>query len=120
MAAALFNQIADPAKAVAISAGTQPATQVHPEVVAALREVGIDVSRAKPQLLTTELAAGASHLITMGCGEACPYLPGVEVLDWPIEDPKGQPIARVREIRDEIRGRVQELSATHGWSRASR
>lgn len=67
-----------------------------------MRESGIDLTAAKPQLLTTEVAAGARLLVTMGCGEDCPYLPGVEVQDWPLEDPKGQPVARVREIRDDI------------------
>lgn len=110
MAAAFFNQLADSDKATAVSAGTEPAKQVHPEVVAAMKEVGFDLSDAKPQLLTTELAAGAKFLVTMGCGEGCPYLPGLEVVDWSIEDPKGQPIERVRQIRDEVRSRVQEFA----------
>lgn len=115
MAAAFFNQIADPSKATAQSAGTEPGPSVHPEVVAAMREVGIDLSNAKPLKLTTELAAGARHLVTMGCGEACPYLPGVEVEDWPLEDPKGKPVERVREIRDEVRARVVQFIEAHGW-----
>lgn len=117
MAAAFFNKLADPGKAVAISAGTEPATQVHPEVLAAMKQAGIDLSQAKPRLLTTELADGASFLVTLGCGEACPYLPGVKVLDWPIEDPKGQAIDRVREIRDEIHKRVRDFAETNGWAR---
>jgi arsenate reductase (thioredoxin) len=117
MAAAFFNRIADPGRAVAVSAGTNPASRVHPEVVAVMREADIDLSDATPRLLTTQFAAGASHLITMGCGEACPYLPGVTSLAWPIEDPKGRPVERVREIRDEILNRVQDLAATNGWSR---
>ena len=118
MAAAFLNQLADPQKASALSAGTEPGKQVHPEVLEAMREVGIDLSAAKPQLLTTELAAGARYLITMGCGDRCPVVPGVKVLDWPLEDPKGKPMERVREIRDEVRRRVQELVDANAWSRA--
>lgn len=117
MAAALFNQLADPNLARAVSAGTTPGERVHPEVAAAMRELGIDVSGAKPQLLTAELGAGARLLVTMGCGEQCPFIPGAEVLDWPLEDPKGKPIQRVREIRDEVKRRVQELIQARGWRR---
>jgi arsenate reductase (thioredoxin) len=117
MAAALFNQMADPARAEAVSAGTTPADRVHPEVADAMREMGVDLAGSKPQLLTAELAAGTRLLVTMGCGEECPYIPGVEVQDWPLEDPKGQPLARVREIRNEIGGRVKELVESRGWSR---
>lgn len=116
MAAAWFNELADPSKAKAISAGTQPGTRVHPEVADAMREVGIDVSGA-PRLLDDELAASASMLITMGCDEECPVVPGVERDDWPLEDPKGKPIARVREIRDEARARVLRLISARGWQR---
>jgi len=84
-----------------------------------LREVGIDLSGAKPQLLTTELAAGTRLLVTLGCGEECPFLPGVEVEDWPLQDPKDQPISRVREIRGEVETRVTELVKRRGWGRAS-
>ncbi len=115
MAAALFNAHADPAKARAISAGTQPAERVHPEVASALNEIGIDVSKNKPQKLTDELAASADLLITMGCGEACPVVPGVERDDWPLEDPKGKPIERVREIRAEIERRVEALLSARAW-----
>jgi arsenate reductase (thioredoxin) len=118
MAAAFFNQLADPKRAEGISAGTRPAARVHPEVVEMMREVGLDLSTAKPQRLTTELATGAGHLVTMGCGEECPYLPGVKVLDWPLPDPKGQPPERVREIRDDILGRVKEMIDANGWSRS--
>ena len=111
MAAAFFNAIADPKRARAVSAGTQPGARVHPEVVAAMREVGIDLSAAVPQRLTDELAAGAELLITMGCGDACPTVPGLRRDDWPLPDPKGQPIERVREIRDEIHSRVSDLVA---------
>jgi arsenate reductase len=116
IAAALFNRDADAERAHAVSAGTTPAALVHPEVAAVMGEIGIDLSRATPQLLTTELSAGASLLITMGCGEECPYLPGVEVEDWPIEDPKGLPIERVRAIRDDIEGRVSTLLQRRGWA----
>jgi arsenate reductase len=117
MAAAFFNQLADPGKARAISAGTRPGVRVHPEVVTAMQDAGLDVSSARPQPLTTELAAGARMMVTMGCGEQCPVLPGLAVHDWPLEDPKGQPVARVREIRDEIRRRVADLIREQGWGR---
>lgn len=117
MAAAFFNATADPARAQAVSAGTQPAQRVHPEVAAIMSEVGIDLGAARPQLLTAELAAGARHLITMGCGDACPFVPGLEVHDWALPDPKGMPPARVREIRDDIRRRVEAFVAAHGWGR---
>ena len=116
MAAAWFNQLADASKAVAVSAGTQPGSRVHPEVQAAMQEVGIDLSGAKPQLLTDSLARDAQLLVTMGCGEACPYVPGLKRDDWPLEDPKGKPIERVREIRDDVRGRVEGLLKSQGWS----
>ena len=117
MAAAFFNQMADPARANALSAGTTPADRVHPEVAEVMREMGIDLAAARPQLLTTELAAGARLLVTMGCGEECPYIPGVEVQDWPLEDPKGQALERVREIRDEVKKRVVTVIEAHGWAR---
>jgi arsenate reductase len=117
MAAAFFNQLADPAKAQALSAGTEPGPRVHPEVLTAMQEVGLNLSGATPQRLTAELAAGAQYLVTMGCGDKCPYVPGLKILDWPLEDPKGQPVARVREIRDDVRQRVRELVATNGWGR---
>lgn len=120
MAAAFFNQTADPARAKALSAGTTPAQRVHPEVAAVMRELGIDLSGAKPQLLTTELAAGTRLLVTMGCGEECPYIPGVEVQDWPLDDPKGRPVEEVRRIREQIRERVAALLQDHGWGRADR
>ena len=117
MAAAFFNQLADPGQARAISAGTRPADRVHPEVLQTMREAGIDLSKAKPQKLTTEVAAGARYLVTMGCGEECPFFPGMEVQDWPLEDPKGKAVERVREIRDEVRRRVQKLIDSNGWRR---
>ena len=109
MAAAFFNQLADPSKAEAVSAGTAPGERVHPEVQAVMQEVGIDLSHAKPQKLTEELAKNAQLLITMGCGDKCPYVPGLRRDDWPLPDPKGLPIAEVRTIRGEVKRRVQEL-----------
>lgn len=117
MAAAWFNELADPTKARAISAGTEPGTRVHPEVLEAMREVGVDLGGARPRRLTDELARDAQLLITMGCGEQCPYVPGLRRDDWPLEDPKGKPIARVREIRDDVRARVLALLAREGWAR---
>ncbi|SES99735.1 low molecular weight phosphatase family protein [Stigmatella erecta] len=118
MAAAFFNAMAAPDKARAVSAGTQPGERVHPEVQAAMAEVGIDLSGAKPQRLTDELAQGAQWLITMGCGDACPHVPSLKRGDWPLEDPKGKPVERVREIREEVRTRVASLIAREGWERA--
>jgi arsenate reductase len=111
MAAAYFNALADSTKARALSAGTSPGDRVHPEVVAVMQEERVDLSGARPRKLTAELAEQADLLITMGCGDECPYVPGLRRDDWPLEDPKGQPIARVRAIRDEIRARVQSLIA---------
>lgn len=109
MAAALFNQLAPDQSLVAMSAGTEPAERVHPEVVQVMSELDIDLSKTKPQLLTEQLAGQADLLITMGCGEACPYVPGLKRLDWPLKDPKGQGIDDVRAVRDEIRERVSVL-----------
>ena len=117
MAAALFNLLADPERARAVSAGTQPAERVHPEVAEAMDELGVDLRAAKPQLLTGELARGSQLLITMGCGESCPVVPGLRRDDWGIPDPKGESPARVREIRDQIRRRVEALVAAEGWQR---
>jgi arsenate reductase len=111
MAAAFFNQLADRQKAEAISAGTEPGARVHPEVQAVMQEVGIYLSDAKPQKLTEELAKDADLLITMGCGDKCPYVPGLKRDDWPIRDPKGLSPDEVRTIRDEIKERVQSLIA---------
>jgi protein-tyrosine-phosphatase len=118
MAAAFFNQLADPAKAMAISAGTDPGLRVHPEVLAAMKEVGIDLSNATPQKLTEDLARDAQLLITMGCGDKCPYVPGLRRDDWPLRDPKGRPVDEVRTIRDEIRDRVQSLLNQENLSNA--
>ena len=90
MAAAFFNALADPQKASALSAGTQPADRPHPEVVEALKEVGLDISDAVPRLLDEAMAGSAQWLVTMGCGEQCPVVPGLKRADWPINDPKGE------------------------------
>ncbi len=115
MAAAWFNALADKSKARAISAGTEPGTRVHPEVLTAMREVDIDLDGVAPRKLTDELAATATILITMGCGEACPVVPGLRRMDWPLEDPKGKPVERVREIRDEVKSRVSALLEAEHW-----
>lgn len=117
MAATFFNQLVDPSRAVGVAAGTEPARHVHPEVVTAMGEVGIDLKGAKPRLLTPELQESTDLLVTMGCGEACPLVPARRRADWDLPDPKGQSIERVREIRDEIRRRVAELVAERGWGR---
>jgi len=111
MAAAFFNLLADPRKARAVSAGTQPGTRVHDVVVEAMGETGMDLREATPQLLTPELATDAAWLVTMGCGDACPVVPGVHRDDWPLEDPKGEPLEQVRLIRDDIRRRVETFLA---------
>jgi protein-tyrosine-phosphatase len=109
MAAAFFNQFANLSKAEGVSAGTEPGLRVHPEVLSVMQEVGIDLSEAKPQKLTQELAEGATLLITMGCGDKCPYVPGLRRDDWPLRDPIGLPIEKVRKVRDEIEARVRGL-----------
>ena len=111
MAAALFNAAADPNRARAISAGTAPASRVHPLVVDAMRERGIDLTGERPKLLSPQLTTGAQWLVTMGCGEECPVVPGARREDWPIADPADQPIERVRAIRDEIAARVRQFIA---------
>jgi len=116
MAAAWFNALADSNKARAVSAGTQPGTRVHPEVLQAMREVGIDLEGATPRKLTDDLAKEAAILITMGCGEQCPHIPGLRHLDWPLEDPKGKPVERVREIREEVKTLVQDLLRAEAWA----
>jgi len=115
MAAAWFRALADPGKAGAVSAGTAPAPAVHPEVIAVMAEAGIDVSGSRPRLLTDELARSAGLLVTMGCGEVCPTVPGLTRLDWNLDDPKGRPLPEVRAIRDEIRARVVGLLKERDW-----
>jgi arsenate reductase (thioredoxin) len=119
VAAAFFSALANPSRAVAVSAGTQPGERVHPEVVEVMREVGVDLSAHRPQKLTEQLARDASLLVTMGCGDECPYVPGLRRDDWPLDDPKGKPLDQVRRIRDEIRERVSELVDVHGWRRSA-
>jgi arsenate reductase len=119
MAAAWFNRLADPSKARAISAGTDPGSRVHPEVVEVMNEVGVDLANARTTRLTEEVARQGHMLITMGCGDQCPVVPGLRRDDWPFEDPKGKSIERVRQIRDEIQRRVEVLLDEEGWSGAS-
>ena len=114
MAAAFFNQLADRSKAEAVSAGTEPGLRVHPEVLSVMQEIGIDLSAATPQRLTQELANDAALLITMGCGDKCPYVPGLRRADWPLPDPKGRPMDEVRTVRDNIKVRVAELIHAEG------
>lgn len=108
MSHALFERSAA-GRHVALSAGTTPADRVHPEVVEVLREIGIDVTGRRPQLLTPELAQKADVVVTMGCGDQCPFIPGKRYIDWDLPDPKGRPVEDVRMIRDDIRGRVETL-----------
>jgi len=116
IAAALFNHYVDSSKARAISAGTRPANRVHPEVVNAMQQRGIDLSKAMPQLLTPELAANATWLITMGCGDECPVVPGTLRDDWPILDPKGQSPETVNTIITDIDHRVRAFVTAQGWN----
>jgi arsenate reductase (thioredoxin) len=109
MSQALFERAAD-GRHEALSAGTTPAERVHPEVVEAMRELDIDLADRKPRALTRELAEQADVVVTMGCGDACPYIPGKRYLDWDLPDPKGRPLDEVRATRDEIERRVRELA----------
>jgi arsenate reductase len=117
MAAAWFNRLADPSKARAISAGTDPGPRVHPEVVEVMSEQGLELANVSTTRLTEGVARRAQMLITLGCGDECPVVPGVRRDDWPLEDPKGKPIERVRQIRDEVRRRVETLVQNEGWGR---
>ena len=118
IAQALFEQAAHGRHAAA-SAGTTPADRVHPEVIAVMRELGIDLADRQPQLLTRELAQQADIVVTMGCGDQCPFIPGKRYIDWELEDPKGRPIEEVRATRDEIARRVTELLAELDATRAT-
>ena len=120
MAEALFNLRADPQRARATSAGTNPGARVHPVVVDTMRELDVDLSHRTPQKLTEDLARRVQWLITMGCGDECPVVPGIHRDDWPIQDPKDQPGEVVRAIREEIDERVRALIETHGWGRQDR
>jgi len=110
MSAALFERAAE-GRHEASSAGTTPAERVHPEVVETMRELGVDLAGRTPRKLTRELAEQADVVVTMGCGDECPYVPGKRYLDWDLPDPKGRPLEEVRETRDEIARRVAELVA---------
>ena len=110
MSAALFEQASE-GRHEALSAGTTPAERVHPEVVEVMRELGIDLSGCIPQRLTRELAERADLVVTMGCGDQCPYIPGKRYIDWDLPDPKGRPVEDVRAVRDDIRRQVSELAA---------
>jgi arsenate reductase len=117
MAAAFFNALADTALAHGRSAGTEPAGRVHPVVVTAMQEVGIDLTAARPARLTYALAAEADLLVTMGCGDACPVVPGLRIEDWPLDDPAGRPLDEVRRIRDAVERRVRDLILREGAGR---
>jgi arsenate reductase (thioredoxin) len=113
MSRALFERAAG-GRHEAESAGTTPSERVHPEVVTAMGELGIDVSGERPKHLTHEMAERADVVVTMGCGDECPYIPGKRYLDWDLPDPKGRPIAEVRDVRDDIERRVRELAEELG------
>ena len=108
MSAALFERAAN-GRHHALSAGTTPGDRVHPEVVEVMRELDINLANRTPQLLTRELAQQADVVITMGCGDACPFIPGKRYIDWELPDPKGRPVEEVRATRDEIACRVDAL-----------
>ena len=108
MSQALFEQAAD-GRHTAASAGTTPADRVHPEVIEAMGEIGIDLADRRPQLLTRELAQRADVVVTMGCGDECPYIPGKRYIEWDLPDPAGRPLDEVRATREEIKRRVLEL-----------
>jgi arsenate reductase len=116
IAAALFNHYADRSQARAISAGTHPAARVHPEVVTTMQTRGLDLTSQTPRQLTPELARQAQWLITMGCGDECPVVPGAQRDDWPIPDPKEQSTETVSAIIDDIEQRVRRLVDVHGWA----
>jgi protein-tyrosine-phosphatase len=111
MSQALFERAAAGTVHEAASAGTTPGARVHPQVVAVMRELGIDLAGRAPRLLSDELAAWADIVVTMGCGDACPYVPGVRYVDWDLADPKGRPVDEVRATRDDIARRVAALLA---------
>jgi protein-tyrosine-phosphatase len=110
MSRALFDRAAA-GRHAAESAGTDPAERVHPEVVEAMGELGIDVSAQRPRRLTREMAERADVVVTMGCGDECPYLPGKRYIDWELPDPSGLPLEQVRAIRDDIAARIHDLIA---------
>jgi arsenate reductase len=108
MSQALFERAAR-GRHTAASAGTSPGDRVHPAVVEVMRERGIDLADRRPQLLTRELAQQADVVVTMGCGDECPFIPGKRYIDWELEDPQGRPVDEVRTTRDQIAGRVRQL-----------
>lgn len=108
MSQALFERAAA-GRHTAASAGTTPADHVHPEVIDVMRELDVDLAHRQPQKLSTDLAQRADVVVTMGCGDQCPYIPGKRYVDWNLEDPKGLPLDRVRAIRDDIASRVARL-----------
>ena len=110
MSAALFERAAG-GRHRALSAGTTPGDRVHPEVVTVMDELGIDLRDRTPRLLTRELAEEADVVVTMGCGDECPYIPGKRYVDWDLADPKGRPLDEVRATRDDIAARVEALAA---------
>ena len=115
IAAALFNRFANPSRAHAISAGTKPGPSVHPMVVEVMRDRGVELSGAQPRKLTDEVAHQAQWLITLGCGEDCPFVPGAKVEDWPVPDPKGKDRQAVEEIADELERRVRDFIQRNGF-----
>jgi len=92
-----------------LSAGSEPADQINPAAIAAMAEVGIDIRGRRPQRWTDEILGDSDVVVTMGCGDTCPYVPGTRYVDWPLDDPAGQPVERVRPVRDEIERRVRDL-----------
>jgi len=117
MARAFFNQMADPSMVRAVACGTEPTTRVHPEVVDVMREVGVDLGNERPRLLMDEIIANSMLVVTMGCGDQCPVVPGAERIEWDLPDPKGQPVERVRWIRDQVREKVRALVEAKYWGR---
>ena len=109
MSRAIFEAVAPAHEAE--SAGTRPAKSIHPEVLEAMREIGMEISQHKPRKLTREMAERADVVVTMGCGDECPYIPGKRYIDWDLPDPKGLPLDDVRNIRDDIERRTRELAA---------
>jgi len=109
IAAALFNKLANPRIARAISAGTRPAKKVHKNVIISLEQSGIDITHAAPRLLTKELASESNLLVTMGCKESCPQVPGLKIEDWDIEDVKEKSLEETIEIQKVIEKRIKEL-----------
>lgn len=110
MSQALFERAAQ-GRHTAASAGTTPADRVHPEVVEVMGELGVDLADRSPRALDREMAEQADVVVTMGCGDECPYIPGKRYIDWELQDPKGLPLDQVRALRDEIAGRVDRLVA---------